>query len=61
MNNTQTINGWSYSKGDYYRDSNYDDAFMSAQRKDKLVKKILYSTLGLISFGSFIALLTTIK
>ena len=61
MNNSQTINGWTYSKGDYYRDSNYDDAFMSAQRRDKLVKRILYSALGAISFGSFVALLTTLK
>ena len=61
MNNSQTINGWTYSKGDYYRDSNYDDAFICAQRRDKLVKRVLYSTLGIISFGSFIALITAIK
>jgi len=61
MNNTQTINGWTYKKGDYYRDSNYDDAFMAAQRRDKVVKKVLYSALSIISFGTFIALLTVIK
>jgi hypothetical protein len=61
MDDPQTINGWTYSKGDYNRDSNYDDAFISAQKKDKLIKNILYSALGIISFGSFIALLAAIK
>ena len=61
MDNPQTINGWTYSKGDYCRDSNYDDAYMSAQRRDRLVKRILYSTLGVIVFSSFVVLLAALK
>lgn len=61
MKNTQAINGWTYKKGDYHRDSNYDDAFMAAQRKYKLIKRVLYSVLGVVSLGTFIMLLSLIK